>query len=174
MACHGHPAFAAAWRHPCPCPRWGHVQASSQGLQGRESPVCEKLCREMVCDRENGGISSTARSGESHQPGEQRWGTAWAGGMSSTGAFPCSNMPQETPSPHTPPFPTAAQSTQGTRALAPGFLHTPWDEKETSPAAAQAQSAGGEWNGGIQCLMAYSIVLQWTEFPRASGSLPSP
>ena len=140
--------FAAVWRHPCPCPKWGHVQVSSQGRQGRGSPVSEKLRGETRCDKGNGDISSTAWAGERHNQGDQRRGAAWVGPMSSTGAFPRSNVPQVTPSPHTPPVPTAAQSTQGTWALALGLLHTPWDESGTSPNAAQAQSARGGMERG--------------------------
>lgn len=65
-------------------------------------------------------------------------------GASSTGAYPRSNVPQVAASPHTPPVPTAAQSTKGTWALALGLLCTPWDESGTSPNAAQAQST---WAG---------------------------
>lgn len=93
-----------------------------------------------MCDKENGGISSTVWAGERHRHGDQRRGAAWAGGMSSTEAFPRSDVPQVASSPHTSPVPTAAQSTKGTWALALGLLCTPWDESGTSPNAAQAQS----------------------------------
>lgn len=112
------------------------------GAACRRSPVGEKLHGETVCDRGNGGTSSKARAGERHHHGDRRRGTAWAGGMSSVGDFPRSNVFQVTPSPHTPSVPTAAQSTQGTWALALGLLHTPWDESGTPPNAARPRVLG--------------------------------